>query len=125
MAKKPAKKMPTKKGANRPTPAALRGVLIATTKQAGAGGAAAAAAGLKPVTFTCSNAGCLVGISSGSLNLVFSGSGAAMFPVGASTIFYRIQGPKTAVTLTTTGGTLSAPIAGTPPFGGMRTLTVV
>lgn len=125
MAKKPTNTNAKKKTApaGRVTPAKFRRAMAAVVQQAGGAGMAAAQA-LKVVTFTCSNAGCLVGITSGPLNLVFSGSGAAMFPVGNSPLFYRVQGPKTPVTVAVTGGTLSSPIAGLPAFGGMTTLTV-
>ena len=91
----------------------------------GAGAARAAAAATKIVTFTCSNPACLVGITSGTLNFAFVGSGAASFPVGNSPIFYRVQGPAKPVTITTQGGTLNPPIVGTPSFGGFTTVTVV
>ena len=132
-ARRTTKRKTTKPAARRVTPAQLRGAMAALLKRAAApsspAGAAlrarvATAAAGKTVTFACSNLACLVGITSGSLNLVFHGSGAAQFPSGPSTIFFRVQGPKNPATVAVTGGTLNAPISGTPAFGGMRILTV-
>ena len=129
--KKPAKKKASAKKPRKPsaTHAQLRGVLASVGESARSAGAAAESVarevvGRKPVTFICSNAACIVGITSGPLNLVFSGSGAALFPVGTSPLFFRIKGPKAPVTVSVQGGTLAPPIAGTPAFGGFTTLTV-
>ena len=100
-------------------------VLARASSEASAGNLEAAeAVTLKVVTFTCSNPNCVVGITSGSLNFAFTGSGAASFPVGQSDIFFRIKGASQPVTLTTQGGTLSPPVAGKPTFSGLTTLTV-
>lgn len=116
-------------GRRKSTTAGLRAVLRATMRSRAAASPAAAAPGAaaapKLVTFTCSSPACLVGMTSGPLNFAFSGSGAASFPIGNSPIFFRVQGPRAPVTITAQGGTLNPPIAGTPSFGGMTTLTVV
>jgi hypothetical protein len=90
---------------------------------------AAAAIAVKPVSFTCSNFGCLVAITSGNIHFVFSGSGGANFPVGVSNIFYGVQGlPNQSFAITVQGGTLDFPINSqlTPQgkAGGMRQLKV-
>jgi hypothetical protein len=82
-----------------------------------------AAADMAPVTFTCSNPGCIVGITVGTINIVFVGTGGAHLPVGASLMFWRVQGSG-ALAITATGGSLSSPISSTAPDAGMRTLTV-
>lgn len=105
--------------------AAFKSVLAGSSARATADGPAAAAVTRKLVTFTCSNANCVVGITSGTLNFAFTGSGAAEFPVGQSDIFFRIRGSRQPVTLTTQGGTLTPPVTGTPTFSGFTTLTVV
>jgi hypothetical protein len=84
---------------------------------------------VKPVSFTCSNIGCLVSITSGSIHFVFSGTGGAKFPVGVSRIFYGVQGPKNqAFSITVQGATLDFPIAeqldGQGIGGGRRHITV-
>lgn len=117
--------MATKRAAATTKSARLRAALRSVTRRAAtAGRLSKATAAAKPVTFICSNPACLVGITSGPVNIVFSGSGGAMFPVGTSPLFYRVQGPKKSCTVTAQGGTLGAPIQGTPAFGGMTTLTV-
>lgn len=83
----------------------------------------------KPVSFTCDNFGCLVGITSGNIHFVFSGTGGANFPVGVSRIFYAVQGPPNqAFSIAVQGSTLDFPIADqlTPNgiAGGRRFLTV-
>lgn len=72
----------------------------------------AADVAVKPVSFTCSNIGCLVSITSGNIHFVFSGTGGANFPVGVSRIFYGVQGPKNqAFSITVQGATLDFPIS--------------
>lgn len=89
----------------------------------------AVAAAVKPVSFSCSNLGCLVGITSGSIHFVFSRTGGANFPVGVSNIFYSVQGPANqAFSISVQGGTFDAPInsqlTAQGKAGGMRKLTV-
>ena len=90
---------------------------------------AAAPTAVKAITFTCSNPGCLVAITSGLIHFVFSASGGANFPVGTSTVFHGVQGPPNQpFAITIQGGTLDFPINGTlspqGKAGGMRKLTV-
>lgn len=106
---------------------------MATEALAGALTAAApvtaVATAVKPVSFTCSNFGCLVAITSGDIHFVFSGTGGANFPVGTSPIFYGVQGPPNdGFAITVQGGTLDFPInsqlTAEGKAGGMRKLTV-
>jgi hypothetical protein len=85
----------------------------------------AAAAATKPVVFNCSNPNCIVGITSGTLNIVFVGTGGATMPTGSFPIFWRVQGTGAFTVTVQSGGTLSSPIASTAPDAGVRTLTVV
>jgi hypothetical protein len=93
------------------------------------GAAAAAAVAKKPVTFTCSNFGCLVAITTEDNHFVFSGTGGANFKVGDTDVFFGVQGPPNqGFAITVQGGTLDFPISSTltaqGKAGGMRTLTV-
>lgn len=89
----------------------------------------AATAAVKAVTFSCNNIGCLVRITSGGINFVFSGTGGHNFPVGASQIIYAVQGPPNQLfAITAQGGTLDSPINSRLTqqgrAGGPRVLTV-
>jgi hypothetical protein len=78
----------------------------------------------RPVIFKCTNAGCLVGVTAGTLNIVFSGTGGASMPVGSYPIFWRVQGSGAFMLTVEEGGTLSSPVESTAPDAGTRTLTV-
>ncbi|HSU69564.1 MAG TPA: hypothetical protein VLJ39_21955 [Tepidisphaeraceae bacterium] len=90
---------------------------------------AAAAVAKKPVSFTCTNFGCLVNITADDVHFVFSGTGGANFRVGQNDLFFAVQGPPNqSFTITAQGGTLDFPInsnlTAQGKAGGMRTLTV-
>ena len=87
---------------------------------------AATAGGKKRLTFTCSCGDCVVGITAATVDFAFTGSGSDMFPAGTYALFYRVKraGPPTGYTITVSGATLSAPIAGTTPDAGVRMTTV-
>lgn len=85
-------------------------------------GALAAAPAQKAVTFTCSNAQCLVGITVGSVNVVFTGSGGSLFPVGSGVAHWRVKGAGK-FSITASGATLSA-ISSTAPDAGLASFVV-
>lgn len=119
---------PTKRELARRRAAALSRLLVkirnaATDATEALAPHAAVAPQLKPVTFSCSNPNCIVGIASGASTIAFTGTGGMLFPVGVSPIFWRVQGTGT-FTITTAGGSLDAPIASEAPDAGTRDLTV-
>lgn len=83
---------------------------------------ASAAGEKKAVTFTCSNLQCLVGITVGSTNVVFAGTGGSLFSTGAFIAHWRVKGSG-AFKITATGATLS-PISSTAPDAGLANFVV-
>jgi hypothetical protein len=84
---------------------------------------AAVAAAAKAVVFSCSNPNCVVGITAGTINIVFVSTGGATMPVGSFPIFWRVQGTGP-FAVTVQGAALSSPINSVAPDAGIRTLTV-
>lgn len=92
------------------------------SRAGGAAALAAIAADKKAVTFSCSNPQCLVGITVGSINIVFTGTGGSLFPAGSFVAHWRVKGSG-AFTITSAGATLSA-VASTAPDAGLASLLV-
>lgn len=101
---------------------AARGVGGALAAAEPPGAVLAAVPAQKAVTFTCSNAQCLVGITVGSVNVVFTGTGGSLFPVGTAVAHWRVKGTGK-FSVTATGATLG-PIASTAPDAGLANFVV-
>lgn len=80
------------------------------------------------VTFTCSHAGCVVGITCAGVNFAFTGTGATQLPSGTHSLFYRVNGPANAPFTLQAGGatmpTISGPTDSQGRAAGSRSIQV-